>query len=500
MSSAIHVPIIAKDNASGTIVKVQNQIKQFDVRVKEASESTMRYGKSVSGVSRGQSRLSQITQQAGYQFGDMAVQIGGGTNALQAFGQQGSQLLGIFGATGAVLGAVVAIVSAAGVAYMKSGEAVRSFSDEVDDLNTLITTANGITGTASERYERLRKKYGTVTETVKKLANAEVALVKIRLEKSFLKTRDALTKMGDRFVQTNREIDELKSGVIGFNTQSVTLANDIVRLSKEFGISSEAVKKLGVAFKEFGELEKASDASKKAAEILELLKGSETEAARLSVLKLKEALVEMGLSTAELERILQVMNENAGVIEQTTVATNVLGDVFGATTEEADGLAQSIASSMGDSFSSVVKGTKSVSEAFKNMAAQIIDQLFQVLIVQRLVGTVGTGTTAGTGLAGFFSGTLAPRAGGGQVTGGRSYLVGERGAEMFTPSRSGYIIPNNQMGGGVNVTNNLTINSDNASAVRSEVLSMLPMIKEASKSAVLEASRRGGSYANSFGN
>jgi len=29
---------------------------------------------------------------------------------------------------------------------------------------------------------------------------------------------------------------------------------------------------------------------------------------------------------------------------------------------------------------------------------------------------------------------------------------------------------------------------------------MLPMIKEASKSAVLEASRRGGSYANSFGN
>ena len=85
---------------------------------------------------------------------------------------------------------------------------------------------------------------------------------------------------------------------------------------------------------------------------------------------------------------------------------------------------------------------------------------------------------------------------------GRATIVGERGPELFLPSSSGSIVPNNQMGGGggVTVTNNLTINSDNASAVRNEVLSMLPMIKEASKSAVLEASRRGGSFANSFGN
>lgn len=90
---------------------------------------------------------------------------------------------------------------------------------------------------------------------------------------------------------------------------------------------------------------------------------------------------------------------------------------------------------------------------------------------------------------------------GGQVTGGQSYLVGERGPELFSPSASGTIIPNGKMGGqGIVVNNNLTINSDNAAAVRSQVLSMLPMIKEASKGAVLEASRRGGSFANSFGN
>ena len=40
------------------------------------------------------------------------------------------------------------------------------------------------------------------------------------------------------------------------------------------------------------------------------------------------------------------------------------------------------------------------------------------------------------------------RAGGGGVTAGRSYIVGERGPELFTPGRSGGITPNSAMKGG----------------------------------------------------
>ena len=57
-------------------------------------------------------RTNMMVQQAGYQFQDFAVQIQGGTNAFVALGQQGSQLLGIFGAKGAVLGAILAIATA----------------------------------------------------------------------------------------------------------------------------------------------------------------------------------------------------------------------------------------------------------------------------------------------------------------------------------------------------------------------------------------------------
>jgi len=48
------------------------------------------------------------------------------------------------------------------------------------------------------------------------------------------------------------------------------------------------------------------------------------------------------------------------------------------------------------------------------------------------------------------------RAAGGSVKAGTSYVVGERGAEMFVPKTDGVIIPNNKMGGG-SVTN-LNIN------------------------------------------
>lgn len=65
-------------------------------------------------------------------------------------------------------------------------------------------------------------------------------------------------------------------------------------------------------------------------------------------------------------------------------------------------------------------------------------------------------------------GTSNRRALGGPVSAGQSYLVGERGPELFRPSTSGNIVPNNQLfspaasifgGGGNSTTNNNTINA-----------------------------------------
>ena len=72
--------------------------------------------------------------------------------------------------------------------------------------------------------------------------------------------------------------------------------------------------------------------------------------------------------------------------------------------------------------------------------------------------TAMTGIPSGANLLkGSFGISSIKRENGGPVMAGGSYLVGEKGPEMFTPSRSGTIIPNKAMGG---VTNNIVINVD----------------------------------------
>ena len=67
---------------------------------------------------------------------------------------------------------------------------------------------------------------------------------------------------------------------------------------------------------------------------------------------------------------------------------------------------------------------------------------------------INLGSKIGGAIGGMFGGG---RAAGGPVSAGTTYLVGEKGPELFTPSRSGNIIPNGSMGGGSNVIN-ITVN------------------------------------------
>ncbi|CAB4125126.1 hypothetical protein UFOVP59_82 [uncultured Caudovirales phage] len=74
-------------------------------------------------------------QQVGYQVGDFAVQVQSGTNALVALGQQGTQLLGIFGPAGAIAGAFFAIGTALLNVYFQT----QKFKQAADNLKTGIS-------------------------------------------------------------------------------------------------------------------------------------------------------------------------------------------------------------------------------------------------------------------------------------------------------------------------------------------------------------------------
>ena len=157
-------------------------------------------------------------------------------------------------------------------------------------------------------------------------------------------------------------------------------------------------------------------------------------------------------------------------------------------------VAEVISSSMENAMMSMVDGTMSVKNAFKSMAAAIIKDLYRIFVVKKITGMI-TGAIEGymNPTAPAIAGT---RAMGGPVTGGKAYMVGERGPEMIVPQRNGNVVPNNQVGGGgVTIIQNNTFGNG---VSRAEIQGMLPKIVEASKAAVLDARRRGGSYAGAF--
>jgi hypothetical protein len=76
------------------------------------------------------------------------------------------------------------------------------------------------------------------------------------------------------------------------------------------------------------------------------------------------------------------------------------------------------------------------------------------------------------GISGVISSAFGGfRANGGSVQAGKSYVVGERGAEMFVPSSNGTIVPNGGMGGStINITVNGAIDAEGTARTIVDVL------------------------------
>lgn len=183
--------------------------------------------------------------------------------------------------------------------------------------------------------------------------------------------------------------------------------------------------------------------------------------------------------------------------------------------QQMESLQQSIAETIGDGFMSMVDGTKTVKEAFRDMARDIIKQLYEVLVIQRLVNGVKT-ILGGSGLfadGGAFSAgrQIQAYANGGVVggptyfpmSGGKTGLMGEAGPEAILPLKRG---KGGKLGvsveggsGSVNVVNNINVTGgSDPAAIRAEVAKLMPQITSVTKSAVIDARRRGGQMKSAF--
>jgi len=179
----------------GIITQHQYNTTLADVQVKmeRAGHTVNQFGQVMTTSERGFSKFARGGfQQLGYQVGDFAVQVQGGTNVLVAFGQQGAQLAGIFGATGAVIGAGIAIVSALANAYLTANGVAKSLDDTINDMNSSFQTLNDTLGELNtNEYGEI---FGSLSKEIKSMTESALTLDEAMAMKNMVDTFAKLKK------------------------------------------------------------------------------------------------------------------------------------------------------------------------------------------------------------------------------------------------------------------------------------------------------------------
>lgn len=139
--------------------------------------------------------------------------------------------------------------------------------------------------------------------------------------------------------------------------------------------------------------------------------------------------------------------------------------------------------------------TQTIGELFEQLAITIAKAIFTQTVTEPLINAILSGinfsgsssSPGGTSSGGNAPESFSRRAIGGSVMAGSSYLVGERGPELFVPSGGGTIVPN---GGSSPVTVNFTITSVDPQTAAQTIASQERLITGMIRRATLRAGRR----------
>ena len=250
--------------------------------------------------------------------------------------------------------------------------------------------------------------------------------------------------------------------------------NDVVNEGSEKEVNDLIKKQMEIRDLLIKRLEKANGRSKQGIQnrIDEINKDIEVLEGRDKILQKEKEI------TAEQEKRNKQIEEAQEKIKKQEEAAESLKKKF---MEIGKSVEQGIVQNLTDA----VMGTQSLGQAAINVLNNLKRKLIE-LAIQRAVA--GIGNFIGRGLGNIFGGSggfkapppmkagfmgtgipaklpsgsfnITPKARGGSVKRGSSYLVGERGPELFMPSRSGTIIPNRNIGGGGTTNNMITVNVD----------------------------------------
>ena len=141
-------------------------------------------------------------------------------------------------------------------------------------------------------------------------------------------------------------------------------------------------------------------------------------------------------------------------------------------------IASTVETGLVDAIEGAINGTKTLGDVARSVFTQIQRSLIQ-FGVNAFLGSL-------PGIGGFF------RANGGPVSAGKSYMVGERGPEMFVPNTGGRIVPNSDMGSSTNIVVNVDASGSSVEGDEEQGRELGRLISVAVQSELIQQKRPGG--------
>lgn len=375
--------------ANGIEKSAGSQLKRVDASAAQTAANLNRMTQTADRAGAAAGKFGGSLQQVGFQVGDFATQVGAGTSATQALGQQLPQLLGAFGTFGALAGAAAAIMIPLGSALIKTAFDSETLEERMKALSSSTDAMQEAAKAAATPIADLEVKYGDLADEI---ARANGAMAAFTAAQAGVQLRGAAGATAALFPDA-----KLPTRIYGMadNEWAAVQEAQMRKLMKATGASREEAEELAMALRRLESangpeavyrdaenllsvMSKIPGATERLAPQFTALDGLMTqalkqmEAQRAEVVRLRE---EYGKTTTELQRLVADRSlaeaelakaVKAGNAEQANAAQGYIDKI-----DEAIEKTKTLAVESDTAFQMIAGRLVSLAESFPDLSLQL---------------------------------------------------------------------------------------------------------------------------------
>lgn len=327
--------------------RFMQQLARIEARaIKSARSSQQAFVAANDNIGRSFGNMSrQATaqlQNVSFQLQDILVQVAGGQGLGRALGQQLPQLLGGFGALGAVLGVVAGAGIGLASMFMGTEEEAKKLDDKIKELNASLETYQGAVEAANTPTSELVEKYGLAAGAAQQLLEQLAQLAKLDAASTLRSTASAIAAEFQGLADLVATIDAEQALGLG---DSGLVAAAVDQLNTKFGLTVEQARELQSILTDQQTASTPEDVAETMALMAEFMArvNAESNYANDTLLSVNKTVVEGALAGMEFAQALASAEAAAGGVLGTV---DQLPGAIDAATASAAALARNLAAAI----------------------------------------------------------------------------------------------------------------------------------------------------------